>query len=119
MASLEMLGPHSLSATEIDTHVTKKSIGNYALGYVREDGAFIVQYVGRSDIDLNARLKQHATVGKYTMFKYSYAKSKRAAFEKECQNFHDFGGTENLGNDIHPDRPAGSEWKCPYCSNFD
>lgn len=119
MASLDMQGPYSLSATELDKQVTKTSAGNYALGYVKENGKFIVEYVGRSDADLNTRLKQHANVGKYRMFKYSYATSGKAAFEKECQNFHDFGGTELLDNEIHPDRPAGSAWECPYCGIFD
>lgn len=44
--------------------------------------------------------------------------SAKAAFEKECHNYHDFGGKEKLDNTIHPDRPAGSGWKCPCCKIF-
>ncbi|WP_198390307.1 hypothetical protein [Burkholderia ubonensis] len=116
MASLEMQGPYDLSKEEIDKQITKTSAGNYALGSIT-GGKFIVMYVGRSDSDLNSRLKQH--VDKHPKFKYSYASSPKAAFEKECKNFHDFGETEIFGNSIHPDRPADSEWKCPSCDTFD
>lgn len=116
MATLNMNGPYELTSAKISAVVTKTSAGNYALGYVRDD-KFIVHYVGRSDTDVAARLKQH--VGKqYTRFKYSYATSAKAAFEKECRNYHDFGGKEKLDNTIHPDRPAGSGWKCPRCNIF-
>lgn len=117
MASLDMQGPFNLTNEEIDKQITKTSAGNYALGSVKDDGTFIVKYVGRSDTDLNARLKAH--VGKHPKFKYSYATSPKSAFEKECKNFHDFGGTDSLENDIHPDRPANSGWKCPSCKTFD
>lgn len=111
MATLDMLGPYTLDNATIDKEVTKKSAGNYGLGYENDKGVFIVKYVGRSDEDLNARLKKW--VGSYKMFKYSYASSPKAAFEKECKNFHDFGGTEKLDNEIHPDRPDGTDWECP------
>ena len=118
MPSLEMQGSYDLTNDSIDKVITKTSAGNYALGRIdKADKKFIVSYVGRSDSDLNTRLKQH--VGKYPLFKYSYASSPKAAFENECKNFHDFGGTNKLGNDIHPDRPANTNWECPYCNNFD
>lgn len=117
MTSLNMQGPYDLDIASIDANITRTSPGNYALGNVNGNGAFIVKYVGRSDSDLNARLKQH--VGEHPKFKYSYATSPDAAFEKECKNFHDFGGTDKLENDIHPDRPANSGWKCPECNIFD
>ena len=112
-----MNASYTLSAAEIDKQITRTSEGNYALGHVNDKAVFLVNYVGRSDTDLNARLKKW--VGKYESFKYAYATSPKAAFEKECRNFHDFGGTVSLDNDIHPDRPASSGWKCPACSHFD
>lgn len=118
MASLKMNGPYLLNKDKIDEVVTETSAGIYALGYVNEKGTFIVKYVGRADSDVNARLKQH--VGeKYKQFKYSYATSPKAAFEKECRNYHDFGGSKSLDNKIHPDRPKNSSWKCPCCDTFD
>lgn len=118
MAILDMQGSYALTRDKIDEIVTRTSAGNYALGYVNESNIFIVQYVGRADYDLAARLKQH--VGeKYKSFKYSYATSPKAAFEKECSNYHDFGESKSLDNKIHPDRPANSGWKCPCCPIFD
>ena len=118
MASLGMNGPYDLTTSEIDRVITKTSAGNYALGYVNDDNVFIVQYVGRSDSDVNGRLK--TWVGKkYKKFKYSYASSPKAAFEKECENYHDFGESEKLDNSMHPDRPNESGWKCPRCKIFD
>lgn len=118
MASLNMYDPYPLNDTEINKQVTRKSPGNYGLGYTDEKNTFIVLYVGRSDTDLNDRL--HRWVGKkYKQFKYSYADSPKAAFEKECRNYHDFGGKEKLDNEAHPDRPSGTNWKCPVCKIFD
>lgn len=118
MASLDMNGSHILSTSEVDRVVTRKSAGNYALGYVSDDNTFIVQYVGRSDSDLNGRLK--TWVGKkFKKFKYSYASSPKAAFEKECENYHDFGESAKLANSSHPDRPNGAGWECPRCTIFD
>lgn len=116
MASLDMQGPFDLTDKEINRLITTTSAGNYALGSVDAGGVFRVGYIGRSDTDLNARLKSH--VGTYSKFKFSLATSAKAAFDKECKNFHDFGGTEKLKNDIHPDRPKDAGWKCLHCTAF-
>lgn len=117
MASLEMQGTFDLSIAKIDEFVTEISEGNYALGAINQKThKFIVKYVGRSEEDLNVRLKQH--VGKYPKFKFSYASSPQAAFEKVCHNFHDFGGTQKLHNNIHPTPPFHADWKCPCCDIF-
>lgn len=118
MASLQMEGPYALTSAKIDGVVTKKSPGNYALGYTKDDGTFIVQYVGRSDVDVKQELKARLD-SNYNKFKYSYATSAKAAFEKECRNFHDPGGSQKLDNKNHPDRPNGTSWKCPVCNIFD
>lgn len=115
MASLQMDGPHALNNPEVDRQVTKKSPGNYALAWKTEDGRFVPKYVGRSDTDLNGRLKRH--VGEYDLFKFSYASSPKAAFQEECRNYHDF--QDQLDNENHPDRPDGSNWECPICEIFD
>ncbi len=117
MPSLGMTGPFSLDNGTIDAKVAKSRIGNYALGHVNSSDMFIVKYVGRSDACVNTRLKSH--VGKHPKFKFSYASSQKEAFEKECNNYHDFGGPKGeLENDIHPARPDGTNWKCPRCSIF-
>lgn len=134
MRLLEMSGPYPLDDAAIDEALTRRSPGNYALGYM--DGeTYVVFYVGRSDSDLRERL--HAWVGmpspkeryasparapwelrrrgrppvdtpslgrvgsgesSYTRFAYSYAASAEAAFEKECRNYDDFGGSATLDN---------------------
>lgn len=115
MPSLEMRGPYKLDKETIDKVVTKTAPGNYAFGKKNDEGTFEVGYVGRSDSDVNARLKAWIGNTKRPMFKFSYASSAKAAFEKECQNYHDF---DPPGNDKHPDRPFGNNWKCPRCKLF-
>jgi hypothetical protein len=38
----------------------------------------------------------------YTRFAFSYAPSAEAAFEKECRNYDDFGGSGELDNEAPP-----------------
>ena len=109
---------HDLDADTIDDVVTKTSAGAYALTRKGIKDGFVVYYVGRSDTDLKARLKQHAADGIYSYFKAGYCASPKAAFEKECQLYHDFGGSEALDNTVHPARPNGSNWTCPRCYAF-
>lgn len=116
MATLGMNGFFDLTNDEIDSHVTKTSAGNYALGHVSGE-TFYVSYIGRSDTDLNDRLKDW--IEEYKKFKFSYATSPKAAFEKECQNYHDFGESDKLANKSHPQRPDVTNWKCPVCDIFD
>jgi len=113
--SLSGLG--SLTNEKIDQMVTQTSPGVYVLDKATT-GPFHVDYVGRSDDDLNPRLKTHVG-SEYKYFKFDYAASPKNAFEKECELYHDFGGPEgSLDNKVHPDRPTGSDWKCPRCSIF-
>jgi hypothetical protein len=111
-------GPHKLTTSNIDAVVVGTGPGAYALGATNSDGTFVISYVGRSDDDLNGRLKDWVKT-KYPEFKYGFLDSPKAAFEKECHLFHDFGGTATLDNDVHPARPKGSNWKCPRCNVFD
>jgi hypothetical protein len=116
MASSGLHGPYKLTTANIDAAVRGKGPGAYALGASSGD-TFIISYVGRSDDDLNGRLKGWVG-GNYAEFKYGFLDSPKAAFEKECHLFHDFGET-SLDNKIHPARPSGSNWKCPRCRILD
>jgi len=117
MATLHMEGPFCLDNETISKTITRISPGNYLLGFL-DDKRFVVKHVGRSDGDIGGRLKSH--IGKYPMFKFSYADSPNAAFKKECKNYREFGGDQNkLKNEIHPDRPKGSNWKCQFCIIFE
>ena len=113
MAKSGLQGSFPLTSASIDEHVKKTSPGAYALGHTRGD-KFYIKYVGRSDGDVNARLKDH--VDSYYRFKFEYYGSAKEAFEKECRLYHDF---EPDDNDVHPARPAGRDWKCPVCTIFD
>lgn len=114
MATLEMLGAFDLTNAKIDELISSTCPGNYALGIIsQKTNKFIVKYVGRSETDLNARLKQH--VGRHPKFKFSFAATPQEAFEKVCRNFHDFGGTKKLMNNVHPIPPSDVEWICPFC----
>ena len=42
----------------------------------------------------------------YTRFAYGYALSAEEAFEKECRNYHDFGGSGELDNQAPPSNEA-------------
>lgn len=117
MVSSGLIGPYRLCDLSINAHVTLTSAGAYALGMDKVD-SFVISYVGRSDDDVNGRL--HDWIGKYSDFKFDYFDSPKAAFEKECHLWHDFGGSKGgLDNEKHPQRPAGSDWKCPVCTIFD
>lgn len=114
MASLGMgSNCYEFKEAAIDKEISETHPGNYALGY-QKSGTFYVQYVGRSDHDVAGRIKRHLKKS-YTHFKYCYATSPRDAYKRECKNYHDFGGSDKLNNDIHPDRPDGTNWKCPCC----
>ncbi len=117
MPSLEMNGPFKLNATTIKNKVAQGKIGNYALGHMKGN-TFIVEYVGRSDNDVAWRLECHIPEG-YQYFKFSYANTIKAAFEKECRNYHDFGENVQLNNKIHPNRPKGCNYECPRCNIYD
>jgi hypothetical protein len=49
--------------------------------------------LGRVGIDVDSS---------YTHFAYSYAPSAEEAFETECRNYDDFGGSDELDNEAHP-----------------
>ncbi len=49
----------------------------------------------------------------YRCFAFSYAPSAKAAFETECRNYHDFGGSDGLDNEGHPLPMPGRSWTCP------
>lgn len=122
MASLNMGISYDLTYDEIDRLVAEGRKGNYAFGYLDERGVFIVRYVGRSDTDLRERIKHGITdmetdpTCRYERFKFSYAETDKEAYEKECQNYHDFGGPEGfLVNKKHPDKPEGYTGICPIC----
>jgi len=49
----------------------------------------------------------------YTRFAFSYAPSAKAAFERECRDYHGLGASDGLDNERHPLPALGSSWECP------
>jgi hypothetical protein len=108
-------GPYPLVNQDIDNHVNKERIGNYLLGSIVNE-EFVPRYAGRSDSDLNGRLKGHLR-DRYSHFKFDYAKSIIDAYNTECKHYHAFKDlNEPCDNDIHPRKPEDyPDIKCPYC----
>lgn len=125
MATLNMTGPYPLTTKKVNELVEDK-IGNYAFGKL-EDGKWYVKYVGRSDSQLCTEIKQQAKKHKMLdvegyEFKFSYASNVTEAYEKECQNYHDFGGSVSLQNKVHPAKPKdNNHYHCPVedCSEHE
>jgi len=117
MANTGLSGPYRLVDYEINQNIDRCP-GTYVLGYINQENLFAIKYVGRSDIDLNKRL--HDWIGEnYSSFKASCFNTAKEAFNRECQIYHDFGGSERLDNKEHPDRPDNANWECPICDIFD
>ncbi len=115
MPTTGLYGPHTLTTVGVSNNVKGVGAGAYALGRLAADGTFYIDYVGRSDDDLGARLQQH-TPEKYTHFKYGFLPSAKAAFDKECDLYHDFKPPDNK---VHPARQKGANWTCKRCTVFD
>ena len=99
-------GNYILTALVIDSYV-HHSAGAYAIGTAISATELQIEYVGRSDFDVNQRLKDHA--GKYRHFQFLDAMSSLVAFEIECRLWHTF---RPRGNSVHPARPTGTRYNC-------
>ena len=113
MANTGLSGPYRLTFDAIDAAVTETSPGVFALGRADPGGRFCVNHVGRSDADIKVRLRDF--IGSDSLFKYGYFPSSEAAFQRECELFHDVRPPRNL---VHPGRPKGTSWECPRCRIF-
>jgi hypothetical protein len=115
-------GPLDFEEVAIKKKVAEDSIGNFALGYVKQStGGFVPKYVGRSDSDVRGELLAKLETKSPTRqkFKFDYAHSVKEAFDMECENYHDF--IKQLENEIHPRRPDGKDYPCPVkgCTELD
>lgn len=113
MAISGLRGPYPLTTEGVNDNVTRSFPGAYALGRMANGSMFLISYVGRSDDDVNARLHDHVQ-GEHSSFKFEPYASAKAAFEKECDLYHDFSPPENKA---HPARPVGTSWQCPRCDH--
>ncbi len=106
----DLTGPFKLTNSNIAIRIRQGTLGAYVVGPMRTDGHLSVKFIGRSDNDLALKLKEHAE--KYDAFGFVRASSPLDAFQMECALYHHF---EPDDNGSHPDRAAGSDWKCPIC----
>ena len=101
---------HQLSSNLIDKLDLENEKGVYEL--YNSDGR--VRYVGRSEVNLAERLKQHASDGRYKDFRYMITDTVKHAFEVECNWYHDHEDNgRKLANKEHPKRPKDKNFKCP------
>jgi len=106
-------GPYELTTAGIDRNVRRRSAGAYLLYMSRHDRAV---YVGRSDSDLNQRLKDHVYENAgFAYFRFAYCCSPEDAFEKECELYHYFEERGQIRNSYHPAKPWYSDCNCPVC----
>ena len=111
MPSDELRGPFALVSERIDREVSLPDVpGVYALG--RMVNPFVVAYVGRSDDDLNGRLKDH--IKAYPVFEFEYCSSAKEAYLWECQLYHEYYPPDDKN---HPDMPDGIYLKCSVCGH--
>jgi hypothetical protein len=67
-----------------------------------------VRHRGQLPVDSPTLARVGSGESSYTRFAYSYAPSAEVAFEKECRNYDDFGGSDQLDNEAPPVRAPRS-----------
>jgi hypothetical protein len=113
MTKTGLMGPYRLDFDTIDAAITRSSAGVFALGHTSSDGKFYVNHVGRADTDVKGKVRNF--IGSAALFKFRYLPNSKAAFERECELFHDLAPP---GNRVHPGRAQGTSWECPRCRIF-
>lgn len=131
MRSLDMDGPFKLTKDEIARRVKEQLPGNFALGRMTEDKKFLVRYVGRDDVDVRRALAGSLSTASEPgflsrlmgaepgndYFKFSFAQTCEAAYEKQCRQYHAFNKKGNLRNKRHPRSPSNTKMPCPICGD--
>ncbi len=130
MPSLDMDGPYALDTDEVARIVSRNGPGNFALGRLNKDKRFVVEYVGRDDMNVRDALigaagkvpERPGLMGRLlgkdegpAVFKFSYAQDAEAAYGKHCRTYHGFNSSNQLDNRGHPKPPPGRPAKCPVC----
>lgn len=105
-----MSGWWSLGDRAVVSHVRDGWAGVYMLA----DTPGIPRYVGRSDVNLRSRLRQHAAAEEYRYFYVEHHRSADDAFHRESGLYHHY--IHQLDNLVHPGVPRGCRGGCPRCS---
>lgn len=111
MSLASLHGPYVLDEANLLALLRQHKPGTFALGRYTATG-FQVMHAGRSDTDLDLGLRPW--IGRWPHFKFRYFESARAAFDQECELYHEFLAPA-LQPDGHPARAAGTDWTCPRC----
>lgn len=111
---IQLSGPYTFNPQTVDQKIAHTYPGVYALGYTSILGHFVTERVGRSDSDLNARLKSDEYKGKYSQFMAAYVLTADEAYHAECELYHVHGGPNNPN---HPAVPWGKTLKCKHCKH--
>lgn len=77
-----------------------------------------VMYVGRSDTCVLTRLCRHELLLDATHVTWEPSSNPERAYRLEAAWFHQFRGPHLL-NQIHPARPSGYKFNCPFCGAGD
>jgi hypothetical protein len=110
-----LAGPHALTVDAVRLYVRPNVPGVMALGYTDRTMAsvFRINQVARHDTDLQSALLN--LIGTSQEFKFRHCESAQAAFEHECDLFHDFRPPYTP---LHPVRQPQTSWVCPRCKFF-
>lgn len=111
-----MSNVYELIRKSVSLNVRKNSKGSYLLGFLDPDEKFIPFYPGRSDTNVQNRLFNHVSSGVFTHFRVFHVERVRDAYHQECRDYH-LLLRSGITNIIHPARPKGLPYKCPYCHN--
>jgi len=106
-----LAGPFALTRGEAISRVPSRTPGTCLLSR-RQVGTF--NYVGRSDRDLQSRIRDHIGSG-YTRYWFAGTTTALEAYVFECSYFQMRGGSLRLDNLIHPAIPVDSWATCPVC----
>jgi hypothetical protein len=73
------------------------------------------RFLGRDD--RNVRDKLLKWLGRsYRYFQFDYCETPEEAFRRQCELYHQL--KQYLDNTRHPERPDGTDWRCPLCDFY-
>lgn len=114
----KMNGPYALTRDSVSRVVPSGKIGTYLLASYGKTmfgtDAVFIEYVGRS-LDLRDRLLEHVPE-RYLLLYFKELATESSAYLSECEDYHRYGGTSCLDNEVHPAKPSIVSPRCPVCS---
>ena len=114
-----MEGPFQLADPVIDAVVKRADAAVFLLRRIEEvpKYAYYRGFVGSctGDEDLAQSLRRWLD-SDYRVFCFEYVESEDAAYERQCEMWHELGGPEGkLDNEAHPKPDGSNAVRCPLC----